>query len=61
MFITMSTIQVVEGVQIYLLLVALGPPCCVRAFSSCGERGPLFVVLRGFFIAAASLVANPRL
>ena len=39
---------------IYLLAV-LGLRCCVRAFSSCGERGLLFVVMRGLLIAVASL------
>ena len=29
---------------IYLFLAALGLRCCTRAFSSCGERGLLFVV-----------------
>ena len=32
----------------YLFLAALGLCCCTRAFSSCGERGLLFVVVRGF-------------
>ena len=32
---------------IYLFLAALGLCCCVRAFSSCGERGLLFVAVRG--------------
>ena len=48
-------------VFIYLFLVALGLRCCVRAFSSCIERALLFVVVRGLFIAAASLVAEHRL
>ena len=30
----------------------------VRAFSSCGERGLLFVVVRGLLIAVASLVVK---
>ena len=30
----------------------------MRAFSSCGERGPLFVVVRRLLIAVASLVAE---
>ena len=32
---------------IYLLLAVLGLRCCARAFSSCGERGPLFIAVRG--------------
>ena len=31
---------------------------CTRAFSSCGERGLLFVAVRGLVIAVASLVAE---
>ena len=43
---------------IYLFLAALGLRCCVRAFSSCGERGLLFVAVHGLLIAVASLVAE---
>ena len=39
---------------IYLFLAALGLRCCVRAFSSCGERGLLFVAVRGLLIVVAS-------
>ena len=46
---------------IYLFLAVLGLCCCARAFSSCGERGLLFVVVRGFLIAVVSLVAGHRL
>ena len=31
---------------------------CARAFSSCGERGLLFIGVRGLLIAVASLVAE---
>ena len=41
---------------IYLFLAVLGLCCCARAFSSCGERGLLFIAVRGLFIAVASLV-----
>ena len=41
---------------IYLFLAALGLHCCAQAFSSCGERGLLFVAVRGLLIAVASLV-----
>ena len=41
-----------------LLLAALGLCCCARAFSSCGERGLLFVVVHRRLIAVASLVAK---
>ena len=43
---------------IYLFLAALGLRCCVRAFSNCGERGLLFVAVRGLLNAVASLVAE---
>ena len=43
---------------IYLFLAALGLRCCMRASSSCGERGLFFVVVRGLLIAVASLVAE---
>ena len=44
---------------IYLFLAALGLRYYAWAFSSCGERGLLFVVVRGLFlIAVASLVAE---
>ena len=42
-------------------MAVLGLRCCAQAFSSCGERGLLFVVVRGLLIAAASLVAERRL
>ena len=34
---------------------------CTRAFSSCGERGPLFIAVCRPFTVAASLVAEHRL
>ena len=43
---------------IYLFLAALGLHCCAWAFSSCGERGLFFVVVRGLPIAVASLVGS---
>ena len=45
---------------IYLFLAALGLPCWTRAFSSCGERGLLFVAVQGLLIAVASLVVEHR-
>ena len=39
-------------------MAALALPCCLRAFSSCGERGLLLVAVRGLLIAVASLVAE---
>ena len=46
---------------IYLFLAALGLCYCARAFSSCGERGLLFVAVCGLLIAVASFVAEHRL
>ena len=47
-----------KNIFIYLLLAALGLHCCVRAFSTCGEQGLLFVAVRGLLVAVASLVAE---
>ena len=41
-----------------LFLAVLGLRCCAQAFSSCGERGLLFVAVRRLLIAVASLVAE---
>ena len=43
---------------IYLFMAALGFHCCAQAFSSCGERGLLFVAVCGLLIVVASLVAE---
>ena len=40
------------------LLAALGLHCCIQAFSSCGEWGPLFIAVRRLLIAVASLAAE---
>ena len=42
-------------------MAVLGLRFCARAFSSCGKRGPLFIVMRGPLTIAASLVAKHRL
>ena len=42
-------------------MAVLGPRLCARAFSSCGERGPLFIAVRGPLTITASLVADHRL
>ena len=42
-------------------MAVLGLRFCVRAFSSCGERGPLLIAVRGPLTIAASLVAEHRL
>ena len=41
-----------------LFMAVLGLPCCTWAFSSCGEQGLRFVVVRGLLIAVPSLVAE---
>ena len=42
-------------------MALLGLRFCARAFSSCGEWGPLFTAVRGPLTIAASLVAAHRL
>ena len=42
-------------------MAALGLCCSALAFSSCGELGLLFVVVRRLLIAVLSLVAEARL
>ena len=46
---------------IYLFMAVLGLRFCARASSSCGERGPLFIAVRGPLTVAASPVAEHRL
>ena len=38
----------------------MGLHCCTWAFSSCSERGLLFVAVRGLLIAVASLCCGAR-
>ena len=40
--------------NIYLFLAVLGLRFCARAFSSCGEWGPLFIAVRGPLTIVAS-------
>ena len=42
-------------------MAVLGLCFCARAFSSCGKRGPLLIVVCGPLTIAASLVAEHRL
>ena len=42
-------------------MAVLGLRFCARAFSSCRERGPLFIAVRGPLTIAASFVAEHRL
>ena len=41
---------------IYFIFGCIGSSCWVQAFSSCGEQGLLFIVVRGLLIVVASLV-----
>ena len=45
----------------YLFMAVLGLHFYVRAFSSCGKWGPLFIAVCGPLTIAASLVAEHRL
>ena len=45
----------------YLFMAVLGLRFCARALSSCGKRGPLFIMVHGPLTIAASLVAEHRL
>ena len=45
-------------INLFIYLAVWGLCCCARAFSSCSERGLLFVAVRGLLIAVASLVAE---
>ena len=42
-------------------MAVLGLRFCVRAFSSCGKRGPLLIAVRGPLTIAASFVAENKL
>ena len=42
-------------------MAVLGLRFCVRAFSSCGKWGSLFITVRGPLTVVASLVAEHRL
>ena len=42
-------------------MAVLGLRFCVRAFSHCGKRGPLFIAVHGPLTIAASLAAEHRL
>ena len=54
----LSTLPFIIFFLVIYLLAVLGLCCCVRAFSSCGERGLLFIVVRGLLVAVAALVAE---
>ena len=58
MFLFLSLFLIHLFFKIYLFLAALGLRCCTWAFSNCGERGLLFIVVCGLLIAVACLVAE---
>ena len=45
-------------IYLFLFLAVLGLRCCAQAFSSCSERGLLFIVVCGLLIFVASLVGE---
>ena len=45
-------------IYLFIYLVALGLHCYMRAFSSCIQRGLLFVVVHRLLIAVVSLVVE---
>ena len=45
-------------ISFILFLATLGLRCCMQTFSSCGERGLLFVAVHGLLIVVASLVVE---
>ena len=46
------------GIFVSFFLAVLGLRCCVQAFSSCGERGLLFVAVYGLLLVVASFVVD---
>ena len=56
-----SILALMSNYFLILFMAVLGLRFCARAFSSCGERGPRFIAVRGPFTIAASLVAEHRL
>ena len=54
--------QITNGIFFFnLFLAVLGVHFCPRAFSSWGNQGPLFIMVRGPHTIAASLVAEQHL
>ena len=57
----MQEVFLILFLLLLLFLAALGLHCCARAFSSCGDQGLLFVVVRGLLLVMASLVVEQGL
>ena len=49
----MPFIYFFKFIYLYLFLAALGLRCCAPAFSSCGERGLLFIAVQGLLLLSA--------
>ena len=45
----------------YLFLVALGLYCCMKALSSCGEQGLLFIMVQRLLVVVAPFAVEHRL
>ena len=54
-------IRVTASSPLFLIFLGGGLCCCTQAFSSCGERGLLFVAVHGLLVTVASLVAEHEL
>ena len=54
----LQAMQVFLNKFIYLFLAVLGLRFCARAFSSCGQRGPLFIAVRGPLTIAPLLLRS---
>ena len=61
LFMVSFAVQNLIYLLIYLFLAVLGLCFCVRAFPSCGKRGPLFIAVCGPLTIVAFLVAEHRL
>ena len=57
----MALIFIYLFIYLFYFFAVLGLRFCARAFSSCGEWGPLFIAVRGPLTVAASPVAEHRL
>ena len=57
----MTVKKILKFILFIYFLAVLGLHFCARAFSSCGNWGPLFIAVRGPLTIAASLVAEHRL
>lgn len=52
---TSREVPIASFLKILFILTVLGLCCFVLAFSSCGDQGLLFIVVRGLLIVVASL------